>query len=134
MNHMHHSHHFHDYGGYRRNPLDISELADFDESISEYSQSEQRRRRLIYLRDAAQKQKAGKSMLKGMGWIMIPFALIPIFWPFFIFFWFMRKRAGSMMNTQLQNALEYWGIHEVEIDTYVSGHDSMDSDAMIPGL
>jgi hypothetical protein len=46
----------------------------------------------------------------------------------------MRKKAGLMMNAQLENALEYWGIHEVEIDAYVSGHDSMDSEGMIPGL
>ena len=38
------------------------------------------------------------------------------------------------MSNQLQNALDYWGIHEVEIDAYVSGYDSMDSDPMIPGL
>ena len=73
-------------------------------------------------------------MLKGFSWFMIPMAIIPIFWPFFIFFWFMRKKAGSMMNNQLQNALDYWGIHEVEIDAYVSDNDSMDSDNIIPGL
>ncbi len=134
MNHMHHTHHFHSSNGYQRNPLDIKQLAEFDEAISQYSQSEQRRRRLIYLRDAAQQLKMGKAMLKGFGWFMIPFAIIPIFWPFFIFAWYMRKKAGSMMNSQLQNALEYWGIHKVEIDAYVSGHDSMDSDGIIPGL
>ena len=134
MNHMHHTHHFHSNNGYHRNPLDIKQLVEFDEAISQYSQSEQRRRRLIYLRDAAQQLKMGKAMLKGFGWFMIPLAIIPVFWPFFIFFWFMRKKAGSMMNNQLQNALEYWGIHEVEIDAYVSGHDSMDSDGIIPGL
>ena len=128
VNHMNH------YGGYRQNPLDIQGLAEFDEAISQYSQTEQRRRRLIYLRDAAQQLKTGKAMLKGFGWMMIPFAIIPIFWPFFIFMWYMRKKANSMMNSQLQNALEYWGIHEVEIDAYVSGYDSMDSDSIIPGL
>ena len=131
---MNHTHHFHSYNGYQRNPLDIKQLAEFDEAISQYSQSEQRRRRLIYLRDAAQQMSVGKSMLKGFSWFMIPLAIIPVFWPFFIFFWFMRKKAGSMMNNQLQNALDYWGIHEVEIDAYVTGHDSMDSDGIIPGL
>ena len=131
---MIHKHHRHNHYGYQRNPLDISELADFDEAISQFSQTEQRRRRLIYLRDAAEKLKTGKAMLKGFGWLMIPLALFPPFWPFFIFAWLMRKKAGSMMHSQLQNALEYWGIHEVEIDAYVSGHDSMDSDPMIPGL
>ncbi len=56
---------------------------------------------------------------------MIPLAIIPILWPFFIFAWFMRKKAGSMMENQLENALEYWGIHEVEIDEYVSDSESM---------
>ena len=127
MNHMHHSHHSHHSYGYQQNPLDIKQLAEFDETISQYSETEQRRRRLIYLRDAAQKLKMGKAMLKGFGWFMIPLAIIPIFWPFFIFAWYMKKRAGTMMDNQLAHALEYWGIHEVEIDAYVSDHDSMDS-------
>ena len=65
---------------------------------------------------------------------MIPLAIIPIFWPFFGILWIFRNKAGKMMETQLENALEYWGIHEVEIDAYVSDGDSMDSDGIIPGL
>ena len=115
-----------------KNPLDKKELAEFDEAISQYSQSEQRRRRLDYLRDAAQEMRSGQSMLKGFGWLLIPFAIIPIFWPFFIFVWFARKKAISMTESQLRNALGYWGIHEVEIDAYVSDSDSFDSDDFIP--
>ncbi len=122
MNHYHY-----------RNPLEIKQLAEFDVSIAHLTQSEQRRQRLTYLRDAAQKIKTGQSMLQGYGWLLIPFAIIPIFWPFFIFVWFIRKKAGSTMDTQLKNALEYWGVHEVEIDEYVT-EDSFDSDDLIPGL
>jgi hypothetical protein len=104
----------------------IKSLEEFDEAISQCSQSEQRRRRLSYLREAAQQMRMGKSLLKGFGWFMIPLAIIPILWPFFIFAWFMRKKAGSIMESQLENALKYWGIHEVEIDAYVSDNDSMD--------
>ncbi len=127
---MEHTHHFNDH---HRNPLEIKQLSEFDASISQLTQSEQRRRRLIYLRDAAYQARVGKSILKGFGWLLIPFAIIPIFWPFFIFVWFLRKKTGSMMETRLKNALEYWGIHEVEIDEYVSD-DSFDSDDLIPGL
>ena len=122
MNHYH-----------QRNPLDIKQLAEFDATIAQFTQTEQQRRRLIYLRDAAQQVRMGKTILKGFGWLLIPFAIIPIFWPFFIFVWILRKKAGSMMETQLRNALEYWGIHEVEIDEYVSDGLS-DSDNLIPGL
>ena len=125
---MEHDHHH--FYGYQRNPLDIKQLAEFDAAISQFTQTEQRRKRLIYLRDAAQKIRAGRSMLKSF---MIIFAIIPIFWPFFIFVWFFRKKAKSMMETQLENALEYWGIHEVEIDAYVSD-DLSDSDDLIPGM
>ena len=118
---------------YRRNPLGIKQLAEFDATIAGLTQTEQRRRRLIYLRDAAQQARVGKSFLKGFGWLMIPFAIIPIFWPFLIFFWFIRKKAGSMMETQLLNALDYWGIDEVEIDAYVT-EGSSGSDNLIPGL
>jgi len=122
MNHYHH-----------RNSLEIRGLIEFDASIAHLTQSEQRRRRLTYLRDAAQKTKTGQSMLQGFGWLLIPFAIIPIFWPFFIFVWFIRKKAGSAIDTQLKNALEYWGVHEVEIDEYLTD-DSFDSDDFIPGL
>ena len=127
---MEHTHHFHSY---QRNPLDIKQLAEFDSTITELTQTEQRRRRLIYLRDAAQQARMGKSFLKGFGWLLIPFAIIPIFWPFLIFFWFIRKKAVSMIEIQLKNALEYWGIDEVEIDEYVS-EDLSNSDNLIPGL
>jgi hypothetical protein len=127
---MEHTHHFH---GYQRNPLDIKQLAEFDATIAQFTQTEQRRRRLIYLRDAAQQIRMGKSILKGFGWLLIPLAIIPIFWPFFVFVWVLQKKAGSMMETQLRNALEYWGIHEVEIDEYVTD-ESFNSDNLIPGL
>jgi hypothetical protein len=125
MNHINHYH--------RQNPLDIIQLAEFDATIANLTQTEQRRRRLIYLRDAAQQARMGKSFLKGFGWLMILFVIIPIFWPFLIFFWFIRKKAGSMIDTQLLNALDYWGIDEVEIDAYVTEYSS-DSDNLIPGL
>jgi hypothetical protein len=125
---MNHTNHYH-----QRNPLDIKQLAEFDATIAELTQTEQRRRRLIYLRDAAQQARMGKSFLKGFGWLLIPFAIIPIFWPFLIFFWFIRKKAGSMIEKQLLNALDYWGIDEVEIDAYVTDY-SNGSDNLIPGL
>jgi hypothetical protein len=123
---------YHSYS-YQRNPLDIKQLAEFDATIAQFTQTEQRRRRLIYLRDAAQQVRMGKSILKGFGWLLVPFAIIPIFWPFFVFVWILRKKAGSMMETQLKNALEYWDIHEVEIDKYVND-ESFESDNLIPGL
>jgi hypothetical protein len=125
VEHINHYHH--------RNTLDIKRLADFDASIAHLTQTEQRRRRLNYLRDAAYQARMGKSMLKGYGWLLIPFAIIPIFWPFFIFVWFIRKKTHSAMDAQLRNALDYWGIHEVEIDEYVSD-DLFDSDDIAPGL
>ena len=115
----------HYIGDSQRNHLEIRELAEFDESISQYNRAEQKSRHLIYLGDAVQKMRTGKSILKGFGWIMIPFAIIPIFWPFFIFVWFARKKAASMTGVQLRNAMKYWGISEWEIDEYVSESDFM---------
>lgn len=105
---------------HHRNPLEIKQLDEFDASIAHLTKSRQRRRRLTYLHDAAQESKTGQSMLGGIGWLLIPFAIIPILWPFFIFVWFVRKKAVSGMDSQLEKALEYWGIHEVEIDEYVT--------------
>lgn len=107
------------YNDNQSNLLDIERLAEFDASIAHLSQSEQRRRRLIYLQDAADEIKEGKSILKGFGWFMIPLALIPILWPLFAVMWYLRKKAASMMETQFEEALDYWGIHESLIDDYL---------------
>lgn len=125
MEHTHHNH--------QRNPLDIKQLAEFDSAIANLTQTEQGRRRLIYLRNAARQARMGKSFLKGFGWLLIPFIIIPIFWPFLVFFWFIRKKGSSMIENQLIDALDYWGIDEVEIDAYVT-EDPSDSDSLIPGL
>ncbi len=123
--------HIHYIGDYQRNPLEIKELAEFDESISQYSRTEQKSKRLIYLGDAVQKMRTGKSILKGFGWVMIPLAIIPIFWPFFIFMWYARKKTASLIEIQLRNAMRYWGISEWEIEEYMPD-DLFDSDDIIP--
>jgi hypothetical protein len=127
---MEHNHH---YYGYQRNPLDVKQLAEFDADIAHLTPTEQRRMRLDYLREAAEFARKNNTMLSGYGWFLIPCAIIPIFWPFFGILWILRKKAGKMMESQLENALEYWSIHEVEIDAYVSDNLS-DSDDLIPGL
>ena len=123
--------HIHYIGDYQRNPLEIRELVEFDESISQFSRTEQKSKRLIYLGDAVQKMRTGKSIIKGFGWLMIPFAIIPIFWPFFIFLWYTRKKTASLMEAQLRNAMRYWGISEWEIEEYMPD-DLFDSDDIIP--
>jgi len=105
-------HHYHSRGP---SPLEIKQLADFDASLGDASEEEKRRKRVVYLRDAARQMQTGASLLKGFGCFIIPFAIIPIFWPFLFFFGFMRKKALGLMGSQLENALEYWGIRQDEI-------------------
>ena len=105
----------HHYHSHRPSPLDIKQLAEFDASLGDTPEEEKRRKRIVYLRDAVRQMQMGASMLKGFGCFIIPFAIIPIFWPFLIFFWFMRKKALGLMGAQLNNAVEYWGIRQEEI-------------------
>jgi len=114
MSTMHHHH------SHRPSPLEIKQLAEFDATLGEVPDSDKKRRRIIYLRDAMQQINVGKTLFKGFGLILIPFLIIPIFWPFLAFFWFMRKKATSMMNTQLANALDYWNIDKSEIEITIS--------------
>ena len=103
------------YHSQRPSPLEIKQLAEFDAALGETPEDEKRRKRIVYLRDAVRQMQMGASMLKGFGCFVIPFAIIPIFWPFLLFFWFIRKKALGLMGTQLQSALEYWGIQQDEI-------------------
>ena len=106
----------HHYHSHRPSPLEIKQLAEFDAALGDIPDSEKKRRRIVYLRDAMQQIGVGKSFLKGFGIFMIPFVIIPLFWPFLGFFWFVRKKAATLMDSQLFNALDYWGIEKHEID------------------
>ncbi len=105
----------HHYHSQRSSPLEIKQLAEFDASLGDAPEEEKRRKRIVYLKDAARQMQTGSSMLKGFGCLLIPFAIIPIFWPFLFFFWFMRKKALGLMESQQASALEYWGIRQDEI-------------------
>ena len=107
----------HHYHSYRPSPLEIKQLAEFDASLGDLPEAEKKKRLIIYLRDATQQINVGKSLLKKLGFVfIIPFVIIPLFWPFLIFFWFMRKKAGALMDNQLANALDYWSIQKHEIE------------------
>jgi len=109
MTTMHHHHNS------RPSPLEIQQLAQFDASLGEVSDGEARRKRILYLKDAVQQMNVGKNLLKGFGCFVIPFAIVPLFWPFLFFFWFMRKKTVEHMNAQLDSALQYWGIQREEL-------------------
>ena len=113
---MEYNHHY----SYQKFLLDVKHLVEFDAMIAQYTKTEQRRRRLDYLREAAENINKSKGMLNGYGWLLIPFAIIPVFWGFFILVWILKKKQGSRMENQLENALDYWVIHEVEVNAYVS--------------
>ena len=107
----------HHYHSHRPSPLEIKQLAEFDAALGDISESDKRQRRIIYLRDAMQQISVGKTIFKGFGLlILIPFILIPLFWPFLVFFWLMKKKAIGLMDMQIANALDYWNIQRSEID------------------
>jgi len=92
-------------------------LAEFDASLGDATEDEKRGKRVAYLKDAVNQAQLGASILKGFGCFIIPFAIIPIFWPFLIFFWLMRKKALDLMKSQLDLALSYWEIRRDEVIT-----------------
>ena len=112
----------HHYHSQRPSPLELKQLVEFDASLGEAPEEEKRRKRVVYLMDAALHMQTGASMLKGFGCLMIAFTIIPLFWPFLIFLPFTRKKALGLMETQLNSALEYWGIRQDEIFKSGSNH------------
>jgi hypothetical protein len=109
MSTLHHHH------SCKPNPLEIKQLAEFDASLGDDSEGEKRRKRVIYLRDAVRQNETAASTFKAFGYLLIPFALIPIFWPFLIFMWFLRKKSTDLIGEHLVTALEYWGIQQSEL-------------------
>ena len=106
---MHHHH------SYRPSPLEIKQLAEFDATLGDLPDLDKRQRRIIYLRDATQQMGMQKNVFKGFGCLLIPFAIIPIFWPFLIFFWLIKKNANKLVDSQFINALDYWNIQLQEV-------------------
>ena len=106
---MHHHH------SYRPSPLEIKQLAEFDATLGDLPDLDKRQRRIIYLRDATQQMGMQKNVFKGFGCLLVPFAIIPIFWPFLIFFWLIKKNANKLVDSQLINALDYWNIQLQEV-------------------
>jgi len=99
----------------RPGPLEIKQLAEFDAALGTMPDEEKKRRRIMYLRDALQQAAMAQSMLKGFGFLLVLFCLIPIFWPFLAFFWFMRRKSQDLMRAQFENALVYWDIRREEL-------------------
>jgi len=109
MSTLHHHH------SYEPNPLEIKQLAEFDASLGDESEGEKRRKRIIYLRDAARQNQTAASTFKAFGCLFIPFVIIPLFWPFLIIMWVLHKKSINLIGTHLAMALEYWGIQQHEI-------------------
>ena len=105
----------HHYHAHRPSPLEIRQLAEFDAALGDLSEDEKRRRRIAYLKDAARQLQLGASIMKRMGCLFIPFAIIPVFWPMFILLYFIRKKSMRLMADQFNGALDYWGIRREEI-------------------
>jgi hypothetical protein len=100
--------------------LEIRELAAFDKTIEDLDPQEQQRRRKAYLRQAMMEIDQGKKMFNSMGCAMLPFLVIPIFWPFLIFQRRTANRMQQMMEGYVTSACEYWGI-TLQEDSYHSG-------------
>lgn len=104
---------------HRRNPLEIRELAAFDKTIEGLDPEDQQRRRRAYLRQAMMEVGQGKKMLSSMGCMMLPFLLIPIFWPFLIFQRRAARRMEQTLDGYVTSACEYWGT-TLDEDSYHS--------------
>jgi hypothetical protein len=105
-----------DCTAHHKSPLEISELAMFDKNIEGCSPDEAKAKRLAYLKQAMQQVGIAKSMFKGMGCVMIPMIIIPLFWPFLALFWYMRKKTMAALDSQIITACEYWNIPREEIE------------------
>ena len=100
---------------HERNPLEISELAAFDDNIASLPLEEQSQRRKAYLSQAMMQVGHGKSMMASMGCFFIPLLIIPIFWPFIIVFYLMYKKSHRMIDDYVESACRYWNIDKRDV-------------------
>ena len=91
-------------------PLEIRELAQFDAALGDLPEAEKRRKRIAYLREAFRQAQAGIDMMKKSGCILIPFAIIPIFWPVLWFARAARRKMEEQVQAQVRAALDYWNL------------------------
>jgi len=111
--------HYHQH----KSPLEISELAEFDSQLGDIPEDEKRKKRILYIKDAQSQLNVARDIFKSMGCVMIPFYIIPIFWPFLIFIKLAKKKSTNLFDAQYNRALEYWDIKHHDISN--SWNDNM---------
>lgn len=102
--------HVHTYRHSGPGPLEIRELAQFDAALGEIAEDEKRRKRIAYLREAVLQAQTGIEMMKKSGCIMVPFAIIPIFWPILWFARAARRKMTENLQAQVRAAMDYWNL------------------------
>ena len=102
--------------------MTMNQLAEFDATLGDLSDLEKKQQRVIYLRNARQQMRTGKSFsdsfgsfFKGMGLYLMPFAVIFLFLPMFFAAWLQKLRRRIQLNHQLSQALDDWHIERSEI-------------------
>jgi Fe2+ transport system protein B len=93
------------------NPFEISELANFDKNIENIPKDQQMEKRRQYLDQALKKMKYNKNIIKSFGCFLIPFVIIPLFWPMLIFMYFIKKNYMKNLNDNIESACKYWNIN-----------------------
>ncbi len=100
----------------RKSPFEISELAEFDRDIEADDEETKRRKRIAYLKQAMSQVESGKKMMGSFGCLLVPFMIIPLFWPFLYFMKKSQRNAMNLLDDQVEGALDYWGVSRREID------------------
>lgn len=108
MHNPHHFNHSRSSGPSLPSPLEIAELAKFDDMLTNEAEDEKIRKRILYLKDASNKLKMKIESTANFKYFLIPFALIPLFWPFILVFYLSFKKQKEAFDQQTGMALEYW--------------------------
>ena len=95
---------------HRKSPFEISELAEFDKNIEGGTEEEMTAKRIAYMEQSLVQVGYGRSMFKAFGCLLIPFFIIPIFWPVLLFAYFSHTKVMKMVEAQIDFALDYWGL------------------------
>ncbi|MHC4449142.1 MAG: hypothetical protein ACYS0E_03220 [Planctomycetota bacterium] len=88
--------------------LSPAQMQLFVAGLSGLPPEEVNKAKVLYLRNAVSEYNAAKESARGMPWMLIPFWIIPIFWPMLFIFLRNQRIELSLARERIENAADVW--------------------------
>ncbi|MHC4940367.1 MAG: hypothetical protein ACYTHK_15590 [Planctomycetota bacterium] len=90
--------------------LSPEQMQLFLAGLSGLSPEEVTKAKVLYLKNAVSEYNAAQESARTLPWMLIPFWIIPIFWPFIYFMLRNQRISLDLARERIENAMEVWEV------------------------